>query len=112
MEFSGTVGKGRGFGRTIGFPTINIPLADTNVSGIYAAFVRMDDTDFPAAAYADTTRGLLEAHLLDWTGDAYGKDVVITLKDKIRDSAEFGDNAALIAQIAADVAKIRTTLEN
>jgi riboflavin kinase/FMN adenylyltransferase len=112
MEFSGTVGQGRGFGRTIGFPTINIPLTDKSVSGIYAATVVLDGESFKAAAYADQERGLLEAHILDWAGDCYGKEVAIALGRKIRDAAAFPDEIALMTAIAADVAQIRKELEN
>jgi len=62
MEFRGTVGVGKGYGRTLGFPTANIPLTDASASGIYAAVVRVDGEDFPAAVYADPSRSVLEAH--------------------------------------------------
>ena len=107
MEFSGTVGQGRGFGRTLGFPTANIPLTEACVSGVYAATVRVDGEEFPSAAYADPARGVLEAHLLDWTGDLYDKKITVTLYDKVRDPEVFTDELALMKAIAADVAKIR-----
>ncbi|HVW71706.1 MAG TPA: riboflavin kinase [Candidatus Paceibacterota bacterium] len=111
MQFSGTVGPGRGFGRTIGFPTVNIPLTDPTISGIYAAVVRVDDTDFPSAAYADPASGLLEAHLIDWVGDLYGKDITITLGEKVRERETFQDEISLMAAIAADVAMIRESFK-
>ena len=111
MEFRGTVGVGKGYGRTLGFPTANIPLTDSSVSGIYAAVVRVDGEDFPAAVYADPSRSVLEAHLIDWVGDIYGKEIVVILKDKVRDSEEFPDELALMAAIASDVGFIRESFK-
>ncbi len=111
MEFvstrSGTVGEGRGFGRTIGFPTINIPLTDTDLSGIYAAVVRVGGVDYPAAAYADSARGLLEAHLIDWTGDLYGQEVTILVGPHIRGGVTYPDELSLMTAIAADILQVR-----
>lgn len=111
MTYEGKVEKGSGAGRRLGFPTANIRLADEEPSGIYAAIVRTDGRAYPAAAYADQARGLLEAHILDFSGDLYGKPVRIELRHKLRDAARFPDEKALSAAIAADVATIRTWFE-
>ena len=108
MRFSGIVAKGKGFGATIGFPTANIPLPDKDISGIYAATVILGGTAYPAAAYADQKRGLLEAHLLDFSSDIYEKEITIELGGKVREDRAFADVEALKAQIAADVGVIRT----
>jgi riboflavin kinase/FMN adenylyltransferase len=107
MEFSGIVQKGFGTGAAFGFPTANIPLTDTTVSGIYAATVVLDGKEYRAATYADQKRGLLESHLLDFSGDLYGKELSVTLHEKVREDKVFDTVEALVAQIAADVAKVR-----
>ncbi len=111
MTYDGKVEKGTGTGKKLGFPTVNIRLADGEPSGIYAAIVHTESRAYPAAAYADQGRKVLEAHILDFDGDLYGKKVSIELRHKLRDAARFTDAKALEAAIAADVATIRTWFE-
>ena len=103
MTHTGTVQKGGGYGRMLGFPTANISCDDTSLSGIYAATVRCEGEEYSAAVYADTKRQLLEAHLLSFSGDLYGKEIEIELLKKIRDDKEFADDTEAKRAIAADV---------
>jgi len=107
--YRGAVLKGEDRGRALGFPTANVPLADGSVSGIYAARVKIrpDEAPYPAAVYADTKRGLLEAHLLDFNDELYGCEIEIELFKKIRDTERFDSDAALRAAIADDIKKVR-----
>lgn len=111
MTYEGTVERGKGTGKKLGYPTVNIRLIDPEPSGIYAAIVTTGGKIYPAAAFADQTRHLLEAHILDFDGDLYGAPVTIELRHKIRDRASFTDVQALETAIAADVATIRTWFE-
>ncbi|MBI2612955.1 riboflavin kinase [Candidatus Kaiserbacteria bacterium] len=106
--FSGTVQKGTKRAAALGFPTVNIPLDDSAVSGIYAAQVVVGGKSYDAAAFADQTRSVLEAHILDTDLDLYGKEITVELLKKIRDNKEFEDDDALRTAIADDVAKVRT----
>lgn len=106
MEFHGIVGKGKGIGTAFGFPTANIPLED-DISGVYAAVVSVEGNEYPAAAYADRKRNLLESHLLDFSGDLYGKEITVTLGAKVREDKEFANEKELREQIETDVATIR-----
>jgi riboflavin kinase/FMN adenylyltransferase len=45
----------------------------------------------------------IEPYLLDFDGDLYGKRLVVELWERLRDEAVFESEAALVAQIAADV---------
>lgn len=110
MQFSGVVGMGRGFGMKGGCPTANIPLADGSVSGIYAACVAFRGRVYGAAAYADPARGVLEAHLLDFSGDLVGETISIELKEKMRDNVRFEDNTARTTAIADDIRRVREYL--
>ncbi len=112
MRYRGIVQKGRTYGQALGFPTVNISMSGEPVSGIYASRVRVDEAEYPAAAYADSPRNVLEAHLLDFSGDLYGKEIEIELLKKIRDDEQFPDEASLKAAIAADVAKVREYFKN
>jgi riboflavin kinase/FMN adenylyltransferase len=55
----------------------------------------------------DSGRVLLEVHLLDWHGDAYGKLVRVEFLKKLRDEERFVDLETLSAAIARDVANAR-----
>jgi FAD synthase len=113
MEFTGKVLAGKGYGRTLGFPTANVEVSDPSLSGIYAGKVTLaDGAEFLAAIYADDERGLLEAHLLDWTGDVYDQEIRIALGEKLREKAAFPDELSLMTAIAEDVAKVRSLADN
>ncbi len=103
MKFNGRVQKGGGTGKKQGFPTANIPLEDTAVSGIYAALVYIGSDVYHAAAYGDQKRNLLEVYLLNWSENLYGKEIEIELVKKIREDRIFKDDADAKSAIAADV---------
>ncbi len=103
MRFKGTVQKGGGTGTRQGFPTANIPLEDSSVSGIYAALVYIGLEEYHAAAYGDQKRKLLEVYLLHWHDELYGKEIEIELITKIREDRIFNDEADAKATIGADV---------
>lgn len=107
MIFTGIIKHGNGTGTKLGFPTLNIPLTDTSVSGIYAAIVTIKGSPYHAAAYADTRRKLLEAHLLHFEDDLYGLEASIELKKKIREDQRFSTEDELKKAIAADIEAIK-----
>ena len=108
MSFhAGTIEKGTGRASKLGFPTINILLEDESVSGIYAARVTVDGVSYNSAAYANRRRKLLEAHLLDFSGELYGREANIELLEKLRDDNVFDNDAALRAAIENDIQKAR-----
>ena len=104
--YRGVVQKGGGYGRKLGFPTANIPLADNSISGIYAAKVRFGGGEYNAAVYADARRKLLEAHVLHFSDDLYGVEIEIELLKKMREDKEFADETEAKATIAADVQSV------
>jgi len=107
---TGIVEKGKGYAGRLGFPTANIPLANSALSGIYAARVTIKEGDAPymAAVFADPKRSLLEAYILDFFDDLVGREISIELYDKIRDTEVFTDETALKNAIAKDVEKTRS----
>lgn len=105
--FTGVVQVGNSYAKSLGFPTINIPLTDSSVSGIYIARVTSEGNVFKAAVFADPERHVLEAHLLDFVGDLYGKEVSIELLQFVRPREHFDTEEALQAAIASDVEKTR-----
>ncbi|MFZ1987605.1 MAG: riboflavin kinase [Minisyncoccia bacterium] len=107
MEFKGIVGRGKGEGTKNGFPSANIVLADASLSGIYAGIVVVEGKEYQAAVYADQSRGLLESHLLDFSGDLYGKEIEVSLKKKLRDPIVFSSVKSLQKTIAEDITTTR-----
>ncbi|HYF60522.1 MAG TPA: bifunctional riboflavin kinase/FAD synthetase [Burkholderiaceae bacterium] len=109
---SGHVVHGRKLGRELGFPTLNlrIPHGRPALGGIFVVRVHgLADRPLPGVASLGTrpaveTGGapLLETHVLDWQGDAYGRVVRIEFLRKLRDEAHYDGLDALVAQIRRD----------
>jgi len=109
---SGHVVHGRKLGRTLGFPTLNlrIPHGRPALTGIFVVQVHgLAARPLPAVASLGTrpaveTGGapLLETHVLDWSGDAYGRLVCVEFVRRLRDEAHYDHLDALVAQIRRD----------
>jgi riboflavin kinase/FMN adenylyltransferase len=112
LEVEGTVVSGDARGGTLGFPTANLRIDHTLLVpayGIYAGSA----LDHRAAVsigvnphYGGAERRI-EAFLLEFEGDLYGRRVVVELWDRLRDEAAFASEAELVAQIALDVEATR-----
>jgi len=119
---SGKVIKGRGYGRKIGFPTINIDrrkykrLNLAIPEGIYAgtATIKESGRMFKAGIVIGIKdkRGLpkMEAHLLDFTDVLYGKNVELSLRKYLRPFMSFTGEDALKAQIVKDIARVNDSV--
>ncbi len=113
----GKVAHGDKRGRELGFPTANIFLHRKAVplSGIYAVKVRGINNSriYNACAYVGTRpvfngkRVIMEVHVLDFTGNLYGKNLEVEFLHKIRDDAAFDSIAALVSQIEHDIRATR-----
>ena len=111
FSISGRVVHGDALGRTIGFPTANVPLRRqvSPVKGVYAVEVMgLGDTPLPGVANIGTRptvkgiRQQLEVHLLDVAMDLYGRHIEVVLRKKIRSEKRFASLDELKAQIAKD----------
>ena len=111
-SYTGIVEQGSKRASALGYPTINISLEEVGISGVYAARVQIGGQTHVAAAFADPARKTLEAHVLDFSDNLYGKEVVIDLCWKIRESEEFPDDDALRTAIAHDIAKVQEYFKN
>jgi len=124
---SGHVQHGDKRGRTIGFPTANVPLHRETpaVSGVFAVRLwgkdlgickdtieHISDTrrqgingiaNIGYRPTVDGQKGLLEVHLFDFKGDLYGKLVHVDFLHKIRDEKKFASFEILKEQILKDV---------
>ena len=115
----GRVVHGAKRGRALGFPTINLALPKERLlprDGIYAMWAEMGEGRFKAAAslgVRPTFGGgerVLEAYLLDYSGELYGEEVEVAFVKRLRDEIAFASPAELSAQIARDVEDTRRAL--
>lgn len=111
MIYTGIVQQGNQYGRILGFPTANIPLEDPT-SGVFAAEVRCDAAVYGAVVFANQKHHILEAHLLDFDGDLYGKEIHIELLKQLRERVDFNTEGEAKEVIAKDVAAARTYLNS
>ncbi len=109
----GTVVEGDERGRKLGFPTANIVPSDDLVCpghGVYAAFAdgRPAAVNVGVRPTFETGRGLLvEAYLIDYDGDLYGRTLRIAFISRLRGERRFAGVEELIAQMHRDVAEAR-----
>ncbi len=116
----GVVQHGDKLGRTIGYPTANLPLGSylRPRYGIYAVTGRLaDGTTLKGAANLgirptfDPPKELLEAYFFDWSGDLYGQEIEVAFHHFLRPEAKFDTLDALTAQMELDCAKARELLK-
>lgn len=116
----GTVVRGDGRGRKLGIPTANLGGCANQepASGVYAAWATLNGKRLPAAlniGHVPTIGGdrplTVEAHLIGWSGDCYGRDVALDLIAHVRSEHRFATLDALVAQIRADIAVVPALLE-
>lgn len=136
----GYVIQGQQVGRTIGFPTANLQLPANKFLprfGVYAVRVLIDKAKEAEKALAPNTaaeedspivtplKGVMnigcrptvdginqtvEVHLLDWTGDLYGKTLTVSLEKFLRPEQKFASLEELQQQITADCLQARSVL--
>ena len=118
---SGRVVHGDKRGKKLGFPTINIELHRnlSPVSGIFAGYVHgIDDKTLNAVVYIGSRpvyeggRVLLEAHILEFNKDIYGRHIQVELINKLRNDEHITSEKELIEQIKKDISETRKCLKN
>ncbi len=118
----GRVIRGANRGKSIGFPTANLQLWEERAyprRGVYACLARLDEKEWLSVTNIgvrptfddDHNAPVVEAHLLDFDGDLYGKEIELAFITRLRDEQRFSSVDALKAQITRDVDKSRTILQ-
>ncbi|WOF73047.1 bifunctional riboflavin kinase/FAD synthetase [Parvibaculaceae bacterium PLY_AMNH_Bact1] len=115
--------KGDQRGRTIGFPTINLPLEEhvEPALGVYAVLIEIEDGLHKGVYKGVANIGrrptfnksdvLLEAHLFDFEGDLYGAHAAVSFVEYLRPERKFDGLDSLKAQIALDSEQARERLK-
>ena len=115
---TGDVVAGAGRGRTLGFPTANVQPSLTPLipAGVYACRVEFEREHHDAVVnvgvrptFGEDTL-CIEAHVLDFSGDLYGRRVRIAFLHHLRDETRFPSVDALRAQISRDIEQARRAL--
>lgn len=110
---TGRVEEGRRLGRQLGFPTANLDVEPRRVlpaPGVYygeldgmSAVVNIGDN--PTVAYGNPVT--VEAHVIDYSGDLYGRELPLVFLKRIREEKKFESLDILKQQIAKDVEAVR-----
>ena len=115
----GVVAKGAQLGRTLGYPTANLALADNCrlAHGVYAVRLRRSDGSlhegvgsFGRRPTFDNGAPLLETFVFDFSGDLYGERVEISLFKRLRGEEKFDSAEALVEQMDRDSEAARKAL--
>ena len=116
----GRVVHGRQLGRTLGYPTANLRFGNKTpaLRGIYATWVHgVTDAPWPSVSSFGTRptvfgqEPLLEAHLLDFDGDLYGRRIEVEFVERLRDEEKFADLPSMVSQMHRDEAQARSILQ-
>ncbi len=115
----GAVQHGDKRGRSIGYPTANLDLANylRPLYGIYAVTGRLPDgrllhgaANLGIRPTFDPPKELLEPHFFDFDGDLYGQEIEVALHHFLRGEAKFDTLDALTAQMERDCKSARRLL--
>lgn len=121
FAIEGPVQVGRQLGRTLGFPTANVPLGDYvhPKFGVYAVRARLPDgrlVDGVASIGVNPTVGevepRLEVWLFDFDGDLYGQVIETELVAYLRPEEKFPSLEAMTAQVMADAEDAKRILRS
>ena len=119
-SIAGTVVRGHGRGGLLGFPTANLQMPTESLAprdGIYACWVEIDGSRYMAAAsigerptFPGAGRSV-EAFVMDFEGDLYGRDLRLELVRRLRDEEKFDSVDELRLQVDRDVSETRRLLQ-
>ncbi len=114
-EIEGTVVRGDGRGRELGFPTANVDVARQLLvppDGVYAGAARggRAAVSIGTNPHFDGVERRVEAHLLDFDDDLYGQRLVVEIWSRLRGQRRFDSLEQLVAAIGDDVEQTRSTV--
>jgi riboflavin kinase/FMN adenylyltransferase len=111
-DLSGQVVKGQQIGRSLGFPTANIQIAEDYKllprDGAYAVHAEVNSIQYKAILNigdrptVDGQKKTIEAHLIDFEGDLYGQELRVNFQEFLREEKKFESLDALKNQLVVD----------
>ena len=121
MQFTSNVIKGKGIGRKLGYPTINISPSDLDVKlnhGVYICNCKVLNEEYLGALFFgprltfNESSEVLEIFLIDYSGeDLYGVEIEVKISDKIRDIKKFDNKEDLANQIKDDIDTVKISVK-
>ena len=117
-SLNGEVVRGKSFGRTIGFPTANVKVKNTEKLlpsiGVYAVTVSFENRSYLGMmnvgvrpTIAGNNDVSLEVNILDLNEDLYGKTLFVNFHGRLRDEQKFDGVDALVEQLKKDEKAVR-----
>ncbi|MCU0652738.1 MAG: riboflavin kinase [Candidatus Pacebacteria bacterium] len=112
LSFCGTVVKGSGRGRELGFPTANLGVIPEGLEhGVYAVEVEIEGKKHQGAMFFGPQKtfneaSTLEVHIKDFNRGIYGQELVVRVIKKIREVKKFANAGELTEQIARDLKEV------
>lgn len=113
--------KGKQRGRLLGFPTANLNVPPEKAcpkAGVYFGSVYIENNKFfsiinvgKRPTYGDLVENIIEAHILDFEGDLYNKEITVGFIKRIRDEEKFSSETELKRQIEIDYSVARSYLK-
>lgn len=113
-SLTGTVARGDGRGKTLGFPTANLRLSPEKLlpkHGVYVTRAVWQHQEFGSVTNVgvrptfggNSTAPCVETHLINFEAKLYDETIELKFLDRLRDERAFADASALRVQIAEDV---------
>ena len=115
-SISGKVFSDRQVGRKLGFPTVNINVDNEKIklhSGVYKGHINLEGKEYKvisnygARPTFNLCSSLVEAHIIDFEGDLYDKEVTIYFDKLIREIIKFNYKEQLAEQIKKDLTAVK-----
>ena len=119
FSLHGTVVRGDGRGRTLGFPTANLEVDSVQSllpEGVYATWIHIGDETYPSVTnigkrptFGSNDR-TVETYVIDFSGDLYDRELKIDIVDLLRGETKFNNTDELKQQILDDIEKAKAAL--
>src|SRR3989339_551373 len=111
FQITGKVVKGKGIGKTLGFPTANLETDQYKLipaQGVYAGSVnkRKCAVNIGASPTFGINKTTVEVHIPNFHQNLRGQELMVSLTRRLRDEQQFSDVEKLKAQIKKDISKI------
>ncbi|OGI05392.1 MAG: riboflavin biosynthesis protein RibF [Candidatus Melainabacteria bacterium RIFOXYA12_FULL_32_12] len=122
FSIKGAVIQGKRRGTQLGFPTANMELPENMISpaaGVYSGLAYIGNENYFAVinvgkrpTFGDLTVNLVEAHVLNYSGNLYHKNIEVAFLKKLRDEKRFASEAELVEQIKLDCQAVTVLAPN